>query len=36
VKRRYFRGDAAFGSPEMYQFLEAEGDMYIFALGRPV
>jgi hypothetical protein len=24
VKRRYFRGDAAFASPEMYEFLEAE------------
>jgi hypothetical protein len=23
VKRRYFRGDAAFANPEMYEFLEA-------------
>ncbi len=25
VKRLYFRGDAAFANPEMYEFLEAEG-----------
>ena len=25
VKRRYFRGDAAFANPEIYEFLEAEG-----------
>jgi hypothetical protein len=24
VKRRYFRGDAAFANPEIYEFLEAE------------
>ncbi len=24
VKRRYFRGDAAFANPELYEFLEAE------------
>ncbi len=23
--RRYFRGDAAFARPEIYEFLEAEG-----------
>jgi hypothetical protein len=26
--RRYFRGDAAFASPEVYEFLEAEGFKY--------
>jgi hypothetical protein len=25
MKRLYFRGDAAFANPEMYEFLEAEG-----------
>ena len=25
VKRLYFRGDAAFANPEIYEFLEAEG-----------
>jgi hypothetical protein len=25
VKRRYFRGDAAFTNPDIYEFLEAEG-----------
>ena len=25
VKRRYFRGDAAFANPEVYEFLESEG-----------
>ncbi len=25
VARLYFRGDAAFASPELYEFLEAEG-----------
>jgi hypothetical protein len=25
VKRLYFRGDAAFANPEMYEFLEVEG-----------
>jgi hypothetical protein len=25
VKRLYFRGDAAFANPEMYEFLETEG-----------
>jgi len=24
-KRRYFRDDAAFANPEVYEFLEAEG-----------
>ena len=28
VKRLYFRGDAAFGNPEMYEYLEAEGVSY--------
>ena len=28
VKRLYFRGDAAFADPEMYEFLEAEGIGY--------
>jgi hypothetical protein len=28
VKRLYFRGDAAFANPEIYEFLEAEGMGY--------
>ena len=28
VKRLYFRGDAAFANPEVYEFLEAEGMGY--------
>jgi hypothetical protein len=28
VNRLYFRGDAAFGNPEMYEYLEAEGIAY--------
>src|SRR5277367_2478410 len=28
VKRLYFRGDAAFANPEIYEFLEAEGMSY--------
>jgi Transposase DDE domain group 1 len=32
VKRLYFRGDAAFASPEMYEFLEAEGIGYTIRL----
>jgi hypothetical protein len=28
VKRRYFRGDAAFANPEIYELLEAEGMGY--------
>jgi hypothetical protein len=28
VKRRYFRGDAAFANPEIYEFLEAESMGY--------
>jgi hypothetical protein len=32
VKRLYFRGDAAFASPEMYDFLEAEGIGYTIRL----
>ncbi|MCP4316480.1 MAG: IS1380 family transposase [Hyphomicrobiales bacterium] len=30
--RRYFRGDAAFASPEMYEYLEAEGFLYAIRL----
>jgi hypothetical protein len=25
MRRRYFRGDAAFANPDIYEFLEAEG-----------
>ena len=32
VKRLYFRGDAAFGNPEMYEYLEAEGIAYAIRL----
>jgi hypothetical protein len=32
VKRRYFRADAAFASPEVYAFLEAEGYGYVIRL----
>jgi hypothetical protein len=32
VKRRYFRGDAAFANPEIYAFLEAEGMGYAIRL----
>src|SRR5271170_1400886 len=32
VKHRYFRGDAAFANPEMYEFLEAEGMGYAIRL----
>ena len=32
VKRRYFRADAAFASPEVYEFLEAEGYGYAIRL----
>jgi hypothetical protein len=32
VKRRYFRGDAAFANPEIYEFLEAEGFGYTIRL----
>jgi hypothetical protein len=32
VKRLYFRGDAAFANPEMYEFLEAEGMGYAIRL----
>lgn len=32
VKRLYFRGDAAFGNPEMYEYLEAEGVGYAIRL----
>ena len=30
--RRYFRGDAAFALPEMYEYLEAEGFLYAIRL----
>src|SRR5205085_2683297 len=32
VKRLYFRGDAAFGNPEMYEYLEAKGISYAVRL----
>src|SRR3954467_5361264 len=32
MKRRYFRADAAFASPEVYAFLEAEGYSYVIRL----
>src|SRR5918995_1191520 len=32
VKRRYFRADAAFASPEVYEFLEAEDYGYVVRL----
>ena len=32
VKRLYFRGDAAFANPEMYEFLEAERVGYTIRL----
>ncbi len=32
VKRRYFRGDAAFANPQIYEFLEAEGYGYAIRL----
>src|SRR4051812_49669257 len=32
VKRLYFRGHAAFGNPEMYEYLEAEGIGYTIRL----
>ena len=32
VKRLYFRGDAAFAIPEIYEFLEAEGMGYAIRL----
>jgi hypothetical protein len=32
VRRLYFRGDAAFANPEMYEFLEAEGADYTIRL----
>jgi len=32
VKRLYFRGDAAFANPEMYEFLEAKGISYTIRL----
>ena len=31
-KRRYFRADAAFANPEVYEFLEAEGYKYAIRL----
>jgi hypothetical protein len=32
MKRRYFRGDAAFANPEVYELLEAEGYKYAIRL----
>jgi hypothetical protein len=32
VKRLYFRGDAAFANPEIYEYLEAEGTGYAIRL----
>ncbi|HSH82915.1 MAG TPA: IS1380 family transposase [Herpetosiphonaceae bacterium] len=32
LKRRYFRADAGFASPEVYEFLEAEGYAYVIRL----
>jgi hypothetical protein len=32
VKRLYFRGDAAFANPEIYEFLEGEGRGYAIRL----
>src|SRR3954447_5344015 len=32
MKRRYFRADAAFASPEVSEFLEAEGYGYVVRL----
>ena len=32
MKRRYFRGDAAFANPDLYEFLEAEGYKYTIRL----
>jgi hypothetical protein len=32
MKRRYFRGDAAFAMPDLYEFLEAEGYKYTIRL----
>ncbi len=32
MKRRYFRGDAAFANPDIYAFLEAEGFKYTIRL----
>jgi hypothetical protein len=34
VKRHYFRGDAAFANPQIYEFLEAEG--YGYAIRLPI
>jgi len=32
LKRRYFRGDAAYANPDIYEFLEAEGYKYTIRL----
>jgi len=32
MRRRYFRGDAAFANPDIYEFLEAEGYKYTIRL----
>jgi len=34
VKRLYFRGDADFANPEVYEFFEAEGMSYTIRLPR--
>ncbi len=34
--RRYFRGDAAFASPDIYEFLEDEGLLYANRWWEPV
>jgi len=32
IRRRYFRGDAAFANPDIYEFLQAEGYKYTIRL----
>ncbi len=32
IKRRFFRGDAAFALPDLYDYLEAEGYKYTIPL----
>jgi hypothetical protein len=36
VRRRFFRGDAAFAAPDIYEFLEAEGYKYTIRLNLPL
>ena len=33
--RRYFRGDAAYAAPDIYEFLESEGFLYAIRLPKP-